>query len=301
MKKRYVIITPVKNEERYVEYTIQSIIKQTVLPAQWIIVDDNSSDTTFSIVKRYAKKYPWITAVSYKKSIARQSGGGVIRAFYYGFQNFLKIEDWHYVVKLDGDISIDSKEYFEGIFKMFRDNPKLGIAGGICYFIVDGKKVLEEHPFWHVRGPTKIYRRKCFEDIGGLVPALGWDGIDEYTAMAKGWATKSFKEYLIHHLEPTGSKKEEGGSIDRFRRQAIASYNTGLWTIYVLFQFLHLCSKKPYVIGAIYFIFAYLINYIKNEPVMVDRATKNFIRKMNKGRLLVILGIGNDINGEVWL
>jgi hypothetical protein len=56
-----------------------------------------------------------------------------------------------------------------------------------------------------------MYRRTCFEEIGGLVPALGWDGIDQWQALTLGWELQSFSELkVLHHRaagKATGSLK----------------------------------------------------------------------------------------------
>jgi glycosyltransferase involved in cell wall biosynthesis len=257
-----------------------SVIKQTMLPHKWIIVDDNSVDKTAEIVSKYAKTHQWISLIRNKKTVKRGQGGGGVRAFLYGFDS-LDIFDWDFIVNLDGDLFIESKFFFEDILNEFSLDPKLGIAGGLLYALKNGKKIFEKKVDWHVRGATKIYRRECFIDIGRLVPQIGWDSIDEYTAMTKGCKTKTFHEYTKCHLEENGTKKEAGGRIDIFRRSALSCYNSGQHPLYVAARGVYSLKNKPYVLGSLYFFLHYLIQQIKANPILVDNKTKKYIRRMN--------------------
>ena len=280
-KDEYIVITPVRNEEAFIGITIESIIKQSHKPLQWIIVDDNSTDSTYDIAERYAKDHRWITPVRLKRAGKRQSGGGVIRAFKYGYDKIEYPDHWAYIVKLDGDLRIDSDRYFEGIFGEFEANPKLGIAGGVCYFMDDGVKHIDDHPMWHVRGATKIYKRQCYFDIGGLLPVLGWDGIDAYSAMYHGWETQTFPEYEIEHFVQTGCKVEEGGSTYRFVKWGIGSYNMGFSPLYVILRSLYRARQKPYFIGSMIMLYHYFKMALQRKPVYASNEVKKFIRERN--------------------
>ena len=122
LKSKYVIVTPVRDEETYLPFTIQSIAKQTVLPVEWVIVNDGSKDRTGEIIEEASIEYPWIHPVHRSDRGYRKWGGGIIEAFYDGF-NALECQDWAFMCKLDGDLSFDPG-YFEGTFKKFEENPK---------------------------------------------------------------------------------------------------------------------------------------------------------------------------------
>ena len=170
---KYVIITPARDEEEHLEQTILAVASQTVRPAQWIIVNDGSRDGTGALIDRYASLYPWITARHRANRGYREAGGGVIRTFYDGYAA-LTSPDWEFLVKLDADLSFSS-DYFERCFAEFAGDPRLGIGGGGIYHEVNGTLKLEENPRFHVRGATKIYRRACWDGLGGLLQAPGWD------------------------------------------------------------------------------------------------------------------------------
>jgi poly-beta-1,6-N-acetyl-D-glucosamine synthase len=175
---KYVVITPVRDEAAYLRTTAESMARQTVLPQEWIIVDDGSKDTTGEIINEYADRYCWIRGVTRKDRGFRAAGGGVVDAFNDGYRT-LQNSDWDFVVKLDGDLQFQP-DYFEACFEEFERDPKLGVGGGIICYEVAGEKYFEENPAFHVRGATKIYRRKCWDAIGGFWPAAGWDTMDEH-------------------------------------------------------------------------------------------------------------------------
>src|SRR5579863_7315394 len=155
-KAAYVVITPARNEIEHLQKTIDSVAAQTVLPERWVLVDDGSTDGTGALLDGAGKKYPWIRVIHRADRGFRKSGGGVIEAFYEGY-NALQCNDWNFLVKLDGDLSF--------AFDYFRNDPKLGIGGGEIHHNISGKLKLEENPRFHVRGATKIYTRSCWEGI----------------------------------------------------------------------------------------------------------------------------------------
>ena len=197
----YVIITPVRNEELYLQKTIDSVVSQTLQPRRWIIVNDGSTDKTGVIIDTAARKHAWIQAVHRPDRGFRKQGGGVIEAFYDGYALFSTLNSqlstsnppWDFLVKLDGDLSFEPN-YFTACLEQFTTNPKLGIGGGtVCRR--EGITLVAEagnDPRFHVRGATKIYRRACWEQIGGLIKAPGWDTVDELKANMLGWQTLTF-------------------------------------------------------------------------------------------------------------
>jgi len=154
MTPQYLIITPVRDEERHIESTLESVCHQTTLPSQWVIVDDGSTDRTGEIIDRYAAKFRWIQAVHRVNRGFRKAGGGVVEAFYEGYKT-RKANEWDYIVKLDGDLSF-APDYFEKCFQHFDQDPRLGIGGGEIYHQVSGALKVEANPQFHVRGATRF-------------------------------------------------------------------------------------------------------------------------------------------------
>src|ERR1700682_616650 len=138
LSTKYVIITPARDEEAYLRNTIESMVKQTILPTEWVIVNDGSTDRTGQIIDEYAARYPWIRAVHRTNRGFRKAGGGVVDAFNDGYRQ-VACTEWDYIVKLDGDLSFEP-DYFERCFNHFANETRLGVGGGVMCYIQNGKK-----------------------------------------------------------------------------------------------------------------------------------------------------------------
>lgn len=277
---RYVVITPVRDEENYIEGTIASILHQATPPLEWIIVDDGSSDRTGSIADRYAAQYPWIRVIHREDRGFRKSGGGVVEAFYAGY-NSLEEKDWEFIVKLDGDLSF-GPDYFAKCFEYFDRDQKLGIGGGEIAHDVEGALQVEQNPRFHVRGATKIYRRVCWETIGGLWPASGWDTIDEVKANMLGWKTYAFTDLPLHHHRLTGM--EDGLLRDRIKH-GVACYVSGYHPLFVAASCARRLNQKPRVIGSLGILYGYLKAHFTRPPRLDDRTYVSYIRGQQLRRL----------------
>ena len=280
MNPTYAIITPVRDEERYIEATLRSVCDQTMTPVEWVIVDDGSSDRTREIIDRYAEKYPWIHAVHRVNRGFRKSGGGVMEAFYDGY-NTLQSREWDFIVKLDGDLTF-APEYFEKCFEHFRQEPKLGIGGGEIHHDISGQLKLEANPRFHVRGATKIYRKSCWEAIEGLWPSAGWDTIDEVKANMLGWKTYSFPELQLLHHRFTGT--EEGLLRDRIKH-GLACYVSGYHPLYVAASCLYRIPQRPYIIGSAAIMYGFLKAHFTRPPRLKDPSYLAYVRGQQLRRL----------------
>src|SRR5579871_2279822 len=280
MNPRYVIVTPVRDEEKYIESTIKSVLHQTILPAEWVIVDDGSTDRTGEIADRYAMQHSWISVIHRKNRGFRKSGGGVMEAFYDGY-NKLRSAHWDFIVKLDGDLDF-APDYFEKCFAHFYQDSKLGIGGGEIHHLVDGELKLEVNPRFHVRGATKIYKRACWEGIEGLWLAPGWDTIDEVKANMLGWKTYAFPELHLLHHRFTGT--EEGLFRDRVKH-GVACYVSGYHPLYVVASCLRRLTQKPYIVGSIGNMYGFLKAHFARLPRLEDRTYRAYIRGQQLRRL----------------
>jgi len=278
---RYVVITPVRDEESFVAATIAAVRAQTILPTQWVIVNDGSTDRTGSIIEAHAATTPWITVVHRANRGFRKSGAGVVEAFYEGYAA-LTCNNWDFVVKLDGDLSF-SPDYFEKCFAHFCEQPRLGIGGGDIYHDLGGKLTLEANPRFHVRGATKIYRRDCWKAIGGLVTAPGWDTIDEVKANMLGWETMAFEDIPLVHHRLTGSA--DGLLRDRVKHGA-ACYACGYHPLFVLASCLSRVAQKPYVIGSMAIFFGFLRGYVARSPRVSEVRLIRYLRRQQLRRLI---------------
>jgi biofilm PGA synthesis N-glycosyltransferase PgaC len=277
---KYVVITPVRDEEKHMEATIEAVAGQTIRPTEWVIVDDGSSDRTGEIIDRYAAKFQWISVVHRSNRGFRKSGGGVVEAFYDGYDR-LRCNDWDFVVKLDGDLTF-ARTYFEKCFEHFERDPKLGVGGGEIYHDVGGVQKREANPKFHVRGATKIYRRDCWEAIGGLLRAPGWDTIDEVKANMLGWKTYSFGELRLVHHRLTGTA--DGLLRDRIKH-GIACYVSGYDPLFVVASCVSRLIQKPYIAGSAAIFYGFIKGYWIRMPRVNDKQLIKYLRTQQLRRL----------------
>jgi hypothetical protein len=277
---KYVVITPVRDEEDHIEATLRSVSRQTILPAQWVIVDDGSTDGTCDIIDRYAGQLPWVHVIHRPNRGFRKSGAGVVEAFYDGY-SALGCGDWEFIVKLDGDLSF-RQDYFEKCLEHFRCEPRLGIGGGEIYQDLAGTLKLEANPRFHVRGATKIYRRECWEAIGGLYRAPGWDMIDEVKANMLGWKSYSFADlHLVHH-RLTGLA--DGLLRDRVKH-GLACYVAGYHPLFVAASCFCRLTRKPYVLGSAAICWGFVKGHFTGIPRVEDARLVDYLRRQQLRRL----------------
>jgi glycosyltransferase involved in cell wall biosynthesis len=280
-RNRYVLISPVKDEEKYVEATLRSVVAQSVRPYRWFIVDDGSSDSTPEIIHRYAHQHEWIRVIRIERDAKRQPGSGVIRAFSAGYET-VAAEDFDFVVKLDCDLDLPP-DYFEKLCEKFHQDESLGIASGIYLEQENGCWVPVPMPVYHVAGASKMFRKSCFTDIGGFVPSRGWDTVDEIRALNMGWTTRHFQELQFRHL------KNEGTGIGSTRTNMMHGeiyYLTGGGSMFFLLKFLHrLFRGKPLFIGGFAMLWGYLKCWMSGRPRLVRNSEAQIYRKMLNGRI----------------
>lgn len=279
---KYIIITPARDEEAYIEKTILSVVAQTVRPAQWIIVDDGSRDRTGAIIDSYAASFPWIKPLHRSNRGFRQAGGGVIDTFYEGYGQ-IDSPDWDFIVKLDADLSF-APDYFERCFMEFATDQSLGIGGGGIYHHEDGGLVLEPNPKFHVRGATKIYKRACWEKLGGLLRAPGWDTVDEVKANMLGWSTRSFPHLEVSHFRFTGAAD---GAWKDCVKNGRANYVAGYHPVFMLVKCIRRMAARPYLFGSLGLFWGFLSSYFVRPPRVTDPALIHYTRNQQMRRLLL--------------
>ncbi len=279
---KYVIVSPVRDEEQYLLKTLESIVGQTIQPAEWIIVNDGSRDRTGQIANDYAKQYPWISVLHKADRGQRVPGSGVMEAFYYGYES-LRSQNWDFIVKLDGDVGL-APDYFEKCFDHFAKDSRLGIGGGRMYRIKNDRLELEDHPVFHVRGPIKLYKAACWSAIGGLVKAPGWDTADELKANMLGWHTCTFPEIQVIHYRPTGAAQ---GAWKDGVKNGRADYIIGYHPLFMTAKCLKRLFQPPYLIDAIAHGYGFMTGYWKKIPRVEDRALIHYIRSQQMRRLFL--------------
>jgi poly-beta-1,6-N-acetyl-D-glucosamine synthase len=285
---KYVIITPAHNEEKYIRFTLDSVVAQTVKPDQWIIVDDGSTDGTAKIIREYANRYTWISLVTLPLESTREFGARIARVFYEGFKRIE--EHYDFIVELDSDLSFAS-DYFENLLRKFTEDSRLGIAGGGFYVPVGNEWRLEKCPVDHVRGASKVYRKACFDEIGGLPVVNGWDSIDEWRAQMKGWKTHSYNELVVHHLRPTGATMGKwGGGVKAGEYAYFMGYP---WlVIFARSLYRALSEHPPFVLGTALF-WGYSRSWFARKPQFDDAEVVAYMRRKQMRRILFFWRVGS--------
>ena len=278
--RRFAVISPVRDEAKYLQKTIDSMVAQTVLPSKWVIVDDGSRDETGAIARRAAEQHPWIEVVHRADRGRRAVGPGVIEAFYGGYARLDGL-DYDYIAKMDGDLSFGPM-YFERLLSLFETDPRLGSASGKC-FCPHGNRLVEERIHDEmVLGGLKFYRRECFDQIGGLVREVMWDGIDFHRARMCGWRTRSFRNAdlrIIHHRQMGSSQR----SIIHGRlRWGFGQYFMGTHPLFILAIGLYRMGERPFAIGGLCIILGYVSAWLRRAPRYED---PEFRRELHKWQL----------------
>jgi biofilm PGA synthesis N-glycosyltransferase PgaC len=281
-----VIVSPVRDEAENIERTIQSVVGQTLRPVEWFIVNDGSSDQTGELAEKAAAEYPWIHLINREDRGFRAAGSGVMEAFYAGYESITQT-DWDFIIKLDGDLRFES-DYLERCMQRFRAEPRLGIGGGVIYNLIDGVEVLEKHPRFHVRGATKIYRRDCWNAIGGLVKQPGWDTLDEVHAQMLGWETRSFYDEKLVQLRFTG---DAAGQWQNWVKNGRACYLVGYHPLFILARAVLRLFKKPRFTAAAGILWGYASAGLKGEDRIASDDVVRFLRRQQLRRLVGLSSI----------
>jgi glycosyltransferase involved in cell wall biosynthesis len=243
---KYVLITPAHNEERFITKTLDSTVAQTALPERWVIVDDGSTDGTAEIVQSYAKRFAWIELVRRPQRLDR-SFAGKVHAFNAGLEQVASLP-FDVIGNLDADLSFDP-DYLEFLMRKFSEDPKLGVAG--TPFTEDGGYDSARDSFEgenHVAGGCQLFRRQCFQDVGGYIPnpAGGIDWIAVTTARMKGWKTRSFPEKRFHHYRTLGTAGRSGVSASFSYGEK--DYYLGNSPVWQIFRVAYRATKRPFLI-----------------------------------------------------
>ena len=282
----YVLVTPARNEETLIEKTIQSVISQTVLPAKWAIVNDGSTDNTASIVSRYAANHPWIELVNLPAHRDR-SFAGKVHAFNAGLER-VKDLDYEVIGNLDSDLSFDA-DYCEFLLHKFEEDPTLGVAGTI--FREHGGYSSASDSFEgqnHVAGGCQLFRRRCFEEIGGYVPnrAGGIDWIAVTTARMMGWKTRSFREKSFFHYRSLGTA--ERSLLASTFSYGEKDYYLGGHPLWEIFRVAYRATKKPYLVAGIALYSGYLSAFLRQMKRPVSDRLMEFHRREQMLKLRAI-------------
>lgn len=281
---RYVLVTPARNEAAFIGLTLESVVRQTVRPVKWVIVSDGSTDGTDEIVAGYAVQHPWIELVRMPERRERHFAGKV-HAFNAGYA---RLQDVKYDVigSMDGDISF-GPDYFSFLLGKLAQDPALGLVGAPFKDIstYDYRFVSIEH----VSGACQLFRRECFEDIGGYVAVKsgGVDHIAVLTARMKGWKTRTFTERFSVHHRPMGSA-ERGVLRAKFRVGAL-DYALGGHPLWEVFRTAYQATRRPYAIGGLSLLAGYVSASVQRRQRPISDELVSFRRREQMDRLKTFL------------
>jgi glycosyltransferase involved in cell wall biosynthesis len=277
MNRRYVLISPCRNEADFMRQTLDTVVAQSVRPARWVIVDDGSTDATPAILAEYQARHDWITVVTRKDRGRRAVGPGVIEAFYAGFDS-VDPEDYDYLCKLDLDLSLPPR-YFELLMQRMESRPRLATCSGKAYVRHGDDLVNENHGDDMSLGMTKFYRVHCFREIGGFVREVMWDGIDCHRCRMLGYEACSWDEPELRfiHLRPMGSS--QSGILTGRMRHGFGQYFMGTGFVYMLASALFRVREKPAVVGSAAMLWGWLKSALQRKPRYADPAFRRFLRR----------------------
>lgn len=282
----YVLITPARNEETHIDQLIKSVTAQSVPPAKWVIVNDGSTDATASIVREYLPRYEWMELVDLPQRRDR-SFAAKVRAFNAGYERVKNVE-YGVVGNLDADVTFD-EDYCSFLVSKFATDPTLGVAGTI---FKEGDYSSDTDSFEgqnHVAGGCQMFRRRCFEDIGGYVPnkAGGIDWIAVTTARMKGWKTRSFREKAFFHHRSLGTA--ERGRLASAFSYGEKDYYLGGHPVWEVFRVTYRLIKRPYLVGGLALYAGYVSAFLRRMDRPVSNELMRFHRKEQMLKLKAIL------------
>ena len=277
----YVVVTPARNEARFIELTIKSMLAQTVRPAQWIIVSDGSTDGTDDIVRKYAAVHSWIGLVRMPEHRDRQFAAKVT-AFNAGLARIQHLS-YQAIAALDADISF-GPDYFSFLLAKLAESPRLGLVG--TPFAEQGRTY--DYRFTnleHVSGACQLFRRECFEEIGGYKPVRGGgvDWIAVTTARMKGWKTQTFPERICQHHRPMGTASR--GRLQAYFFLGRQDYYLGGHPLWQLFRGCYQMARKPYLVGGLMLIAGYAWGWLKRVERPVSPELIQFHQREQLQRL----------------
>ena len=284
-RRRYVLITPCRDEALYARRTLESIAAQTVQPSLWVVVDDGSSDETPQILAEYEHKLPYLRVIRRKDRGYRHVGAGVIDAFYEGYRT-IDPSEFDYLCKLDLDVDLPPR-YFELLMERMEADPRLGTCSGKPYFRTRrGRLVSEACGDENSVGMTKFYRTEAFRQIGGFVRELMWDGIDGHRCRMNGWIATSWDdpELRFEHLRPMGTSNK--GWWEGRARHGVGQYFMGTGPLYILASSFYRMTRPPLFLGGVAMLWGYVRAMALRKPRYSDEEFRRFLRRYQMQCLL---------------
>jgi glycosyltransferase involved in cell wall biosynthesis len=283
---KYVIVTPAHNEADFIERTIVSMQAQTVRPLRWVIVNDASTDATGEIVRGYCERNSFMRLVNVERPAGRHFGNKA-QAFKRG-QAQVRDEKHAYIGNLDADISLEPN-YYENILREFDKDPKLGIAGGIVFTKIGNQFVTSDRALDSVAGAVQLFRRECFDQIGGY-PVLSQGGIDaaaEITARMKGWKVQKLPEHRVLEYRRTGTAAM--GPLKSRMKEGRHYHSLGYGALFYFLRCVYRVRDRPVIMGSVAGLAGYLEGVLRRQPVVLPPETVRYLRGEQREKLKRLL------------
>lgn len=284
---KYVLITAARNEERFIEKTLDSVVRQTVAPLRWIIVDDGSTDRTPAIVDTYAAQYPWLESLR-RPHREDRSFAGKVHAFNAGLERVRELQ-FDILGNLDADVSFEP-DYIAFLLGKMSEDPRLGVVG--TPFTQDGGYDSSKDSFEgenYVAGPCQLFRYECFREIGGYIPnhAGGIDWMAVMSARMKGWKARSYPDKRYHHYRPMGTA--ERNSVAALFSYGEKDYYLGNSPVWQAFRVCYRMAKPPFGIGGLALLGGYCWAALRRTKRPVSDELMRFHRREQMKKLKAIL------------
>jgi glycosyltransferase involved in cell wall biosynthesis len=280
----YAVITPLRDEARHLPRLAAALEAQQLRPRRWVIVDDGSTDGTRELARELERRHDWILAVDAGARHERARGAPIVEAFNTGLRQLDR--EHEFVVKLDGDLYLPP-HYFAWVADTFAADSRAGIVGGTV-LIHDGERwVLDKVSAHHVHGVAKAYRSACLKQMGGLRASMGWDGIDDYAARARGWRSRVLSELTILHYDQRGAKQRWWKSrFEEGRGAHYMGYRPGFLTLRAAYRGL---VERPPLVGGLLLAAGYVWGHLRGLPQVPDPAARKLLRDEQRARLRLFL------------
>jgi poly-beta-1,6-N-acetyl-D-glucosamine synthase len=279
MTRSYAVITPARDEATNLPRLASCLVGQSIRPRTWIIVDNGSSDGTLELAHRIAGEHDWVRVFSLPGASSANRGAPIVRALQAGITATAK-EPPDIVVNVDADISMDS-DYFERLLERFEADPALGIASGSAFEFQRGAWRQRHVTGTTVWGASRAYRWECLQEILPLEERVGWDGLDEFKANARGWRTTAFEELPFRHHRREGER--DGTPWTARRNQGSAAHYLGYRSWYLVLRAMWQARREP---SALAMVWGYAAAALRRDAQNPDEEARAYLRRQQSLRTL---------------
>jgi glycosyltransferase involved in cell wall biosynthesis len=290
---KYVLITPVKNEEKHLPKLAECIINQTILPHVWIILNDCSSDKTPIIIKELERNHNWIKGVKFQGLTKRDLDEHFGEICNFAFKEAMKYCDnmklsIDYLAKVDADIIIPIN-CIEEVLSILEENKEVGVIGPhLKYkpnasFRQERSEVTEasgnNYPRYDLQEPSdglRIYRVATYKDIGGIPETLAPDVVALAKAKLKGWQVHRYGGVIAYKTRQTSASIQSirnGYKMQGLRRYYL-NYPISMLLLYAALEVL---NKTPDL--GVAMLSGYFNGILNKKEKINDKEIRDYFRK----------------------